>query len=297
MQNLKFSTQEELKQFFRARVKHLHPDRGGDAEEYLRFLEWYKRALVALEKEEKIRILKKYVPRGNSFYRLQEFSIKEIALAETVELYLPLRERPCPDCEGSGQHLKGVKETCKNCQGKGLLTLFKGTQCVTFPCSFCKGRGMVYKEVCPACLGRGKVKEEEKVRVKLPPGLREGDILFIPGSLYDTKWDFYLEVTLKRHPYWYLSGDRLICELKIPFYEILLKETISVETLEGIEEIPTRLFTTGESVILKERGPFLRENGSIKRGDLVIFLKPVFPEKLSAKAMSYLEKAIKYMEV
>ncbi|BAU22950.1 molecular chaperone DnaJ [Caldimicrobium thiodismutans] len=296
MNNFAFSSSEELKQYFRIRVKTLHPDRGGNPEEYLKFLEWYKKALGELQKKESVSILKQYIPKGNSFYKMQEFTIREVALAETVELTLPLREITCPDCKGCGQDLKGAKETCHNCQGKGVLTLLKGNQSLTFPCSFCNGKGVIFKESCSRCMGKGKIKEEERVKVKLPPGLREGDILFIPGSLYNAKWDFYLEVVLKKHPNLTLEKDKLLYELKLPFYEILIKETIAIDTLEGREEIPSRLFTTGGSVVLRGRGPFVKENDSIKRGDLVISLKPVFPEKISAKAKSYLEKAIKYME-
>lgn len=297
MQNFAFSSSEDLKQYFRLKVKNLHPDRGGNPEEYLKFLEWYKKTLGELQnKESSVAILKKYIPRGNSFYKVQELTIHEVALAETVELTLPLREKTCPECKGSGQNSEGVKEICNNCMGKGILTLLKGNQTVTHTCSFCNGKGIILKESCSSCMGKGRIKAEEKIKVKLPPGLREGDILFIPGSLYNSKWDFYLEITLKKHSYWYLTKDRLVCELKLPFYEILIKETIAVETLEGKEEIPSNLFTTGEPVVLKGRGPFVKENGAIKRGDFVILLKPIFPEKLSSKARTYLEKAIKCME-
>lgn len=51
MNNFAFSSSEELKQYFRVRVKALHPDRGGNPEEYLKFLEWYKKALGELQKK------------------------------------------------------------------------------------------------------------------------------------------------------------------------------------------------------------------------------------------------------
>ncbi len=291
---LNFSNKEELKEYFRTKVKILHPDRGGDKEEYLKFIEWYKSLLKELREREQVSVVKKYVPQGKTFYCFYEFNIHQIALAETVEIELPLREKLCPECGGMGKNFYGKKEECSYCKGRGFLKLVKGKEEIEFlECFFCNGKGKLFTEACPRCLGKGRVREEGKIKIKLPSGLKEGDLLRIPGANYGAEWDFYVEISIKKHPFLRLEEDKVVYEKKIPFYEILLKETISIETLEGIEEIPTSLFYSGEPVVLKGRGPFIEEKGTLKRGDLVINLKITFPFKVSSKGKNYLEKLIK----
>ncbi len=48
--NFSFQNPLELKKFFRSKIKELHPDRGGQKEEYLKFIQWYQETLDNLNK-------------------------------------------------------------------------------------------------------------------------------------------------------------------------------------------------------------------------------------------------------
>lgn len=53
-------------------------------------------------------------------------------------------------------------------------------------CSRCRGTGRIGNLICGLCRGRGEEKKEKRIRVKLPPGLRDGMKIRIP--LGDRKW-------------------------------------------------------------------------------------------------------------
>lgn len=286
----------ELKKFFRSKIKELHPDRGGKTEEYLRFIKWYKETLNKLSSKPLIKVLKNYFPEGNSYYKMEIFTVKEVALGLPKKFKLPVREELCPQCKGFRKSLSGTKELCTKCNGKGFLKVLKNGESTQIECSFCEGRGFLYKELCPECLGRGKIKVEEVVEIKLPFGLREGDILFISKELFGSPWDFYIEVNLEPHPYFKLEGDHLIYEAKIEFYEILLKEKIFIETLEGKEAIPTEIFKRGEPIVFPRRGPYLSQDKLWERGDLIIRPRIIFPQRINEKAKNLLKKFVKLLE-
>ncbi|MFN3504677.1 MAG: DnaJ C-terminal domain-containing protein [Caldimicrobium sp.] len=294
-----FSSIEELKRFFRKKIKELHPDRGGNATYYREFLDWYQKALENFRKKGQIKVLKNHQPTTNSIYKMVEFSTKELALALPKKIKLPLFEIKCPLCEGQGLNRKGKKEICNFCSGKGWVSYYKenGQGSLELKCHVCEGKGFFYKEKCPQCLGKGRIKEEIEVEIKVPPGVRDGDILYIKGETFSVDYDFYIEVVQIPDPCLTLEKDKVIINCKVPFSEILLKERIFIETLEGLEEIPTQLIRRGEPIIFPGRGPFLAENDLWERGDLVVNIQVVFPEKIPDKAKNLIERLIYIMEV
>jgi len=63
-----------------------------------------------------------------------------------------------------------------------------------------------------------------------------------------------------------------------PFWEIILKKEISIYTLEGKEKIPAKFFTKNSSIVIKDRGPILKDG---KRRDLLIDFPIYIPEKIT----------------
>ncbi|MFN3568171.1 MAG: DnaJ C-terminal domain-containing protein [Caldimicrobium sp.] len=296
--NLNFGSIEELKRFFRKKIKELHPDRGGDATNYREFLDWYQKAIDNFKKREQIKVLKNYQPAANSIYKIVEFSARELALALSKKLKLPLFEITCPLCAGQGLNKKGKRYICDFCKGKGWVFYYKEGEKESgkLKCHVCDGKGFIYKEKCPQCFGKGKIKEEIEIEIKLPPGVRDGDILFLKGENFSVDYDFYIEVVQISDPSMTLEKDKLIINCKVPFTDILLKEKITIETLEGLEEIPTELVRRGEPIIFPGRGPYLAETDLWERGDLVINIQVLFPEKVPLKAKKLVEKLVYIME-
>ena len=64
-------------------------------------------------------------------------------------------------------------------------------------------------------------------------------------------------------------------------------------TLEGKEKLPSKLFTKDPPIVLKERGPFLK-NG--KRGDLLIDFQIYVPGNIPQEAKRIISKAVEILQ-
>lgn len=299
MKGRPFNNREEIKTYFRKRVKEIHPDKGGNIDDFLSLYNWYKRALTQSHSDYEPRIVKlndSHLKSGNSFFKTQRFTIKEISLGLEKELILPFNERRCPSCKGSGLNRERRRQMCPYCNGTGVLKLTSQHEEITHCCTFCGGHGYLHSEKCSSCFGKGKIKEEMPFKVKLPYGLRDGDLLFISGETLGVKWNFYIEVEVEPHPLWRLIGDDIICQIKVPFHEILLREYIEVETLEGVERVPASHFVEGEPVVFPGRGPYIADESHLKRGNFVIHLTSVFPKTLPSEAKGLIHKLRQLIE-
>lgn len=294
--NLKsFSSLEEAKQYFREQIKKLHPDKGGNKEEFLNLLDCYQKILEKFKKNHRIEIVNKCPLIGNYFFSVVEFTVEEIALGGKKKIQIPGEEIVCPFCNGKGKKKEGLTKTCGFCKGSGSVEIRdKRRNIPTYlNCPYCKGSGILLIENCENCKGKGKIRTRKEVYIDIPFGLKEGDIIFVPKERIESFYDLYLEVSLVPHPYFSLKNNNLIYKCKIPFWEVILREEITIYTLEGEEKISSRFFTNSSPVVIKGRGPFLK-NG--ERGDLLIDFQIYIPEKIPLKAKKLIFEAVNIIE-
>jgi len=293
--NLNFSSFEEIKQYFREQAKKLHPDKGGNREEFLILLNWYQGALENFKEKYKIEVVNKCPLIGNYLFSVLELTVEEIALGGKKKIKILGEEIICPSCNGTGKKKDGVTKICGFCKGSGSVEIRdKRRNIPTYlNCPYCKGQGILFSESCENCKGKGKLRIQKEVYIDIPLGLKEGDIVFIPKERIDSPYDLYLEISVVPHPYFSLENNNLIYKCKIPFWEIILKEEITIYTLEGKESIPSKLFTNGSPIVIKGRGPFLKDG---KRGDLLIDFQIYVPEKIPFKAKKLIFEAAKIIK-
>lgn len=289
-----FSSLQELKQYFREKVKLLHPDIGGNKEEFLEFMNWYEKVFKSVKESSLVKVLEVMEacsPKGKYLFTVLEFTVEEIALGGFKKIKVPVEEKICESCKGSGKNKEGKKEKCGFCKGERYIKIYdKRKEDETYlKCPYCKGEGFLLVEICGICKGKGKIKEEREVFIEIPLGLKEGKILFLSRELIDSLYDLYFEVVLAPHPYFELRENFLIYKCKIPFWEVILKEEIKILTLEGEEKLPSKYFVKDPPIILKGRGPFLSED---KRGDLYIDFRIVVPPELPEESKKLIAKAV-----
>ena len=293
--NLNFSSFEEIKQYFREQAKKLHPDKGGNREEFLILLNWYQGALENFKEKYKIEVVNKCPLIGNYLFSVLELTVEEIALGGKKKIKILGEEIICPSCNGTGKKKDGVTKICGFCKGSGSVEIRdKRRNIPTYlNCPYCKGQGILFAESCENCKGKGKLRIQKEVYIDIPLGLKEGDIVFIPKERIDSPYDLYLEVSVTPHPYFSLENNNLIYKCKIPFWEVILKEEITIYTLEGKENISSKLFTNSSPIVIKGRGPFLKDG---KRGDLLIDFQIYVPEKIPFKAKKLIFEAAKIIK-
>ncbi len=133
---------------------------------------------------------------------------------------------------------------------------------------------------------------EEKVKVRIPNGIKSGSKLRLkgkgnlqPGT--GKRGDLYLNIKVEPHPIWLIDGGNLKAYLPVAFDELILGGNITVLTPDGEAQLTIPPGTLpGQSLRLKGKGWPLR-NG---RGDLIFTLNIDFPEELSPEELNLLEE-------
>ncbi|HEY4515823.1 MAG TPA: DnaJ C-terminal domain-containing protein [Candidatus Paceibacterota bacterium] len=196
----------------------------------------------------------------------------------------------CTTCKGSGSKPgSSEKIDCKTCNGKGKIHEVKRSIFGSFEmnrvCDECGGTGKVPKEKCFVCNGVGVLKKEEDIKIKIPQGIDNGEMIRLAGMgealPHGTAGDLYVKIHVRKHKTFIKQGADLVMNFDIKLSDALLGGTYNVETLDGISqlEIPQGA-STGD--ILRIKGKGVPYNKS--RGDILAHLTIKIPKKLSKSA-------------
>ena len=178
--------------------------------------------------------------RGENIMSRLELTFEEAAFGCEKEVSVQ-RIETCDRCKGSGS-ADGVIETCSNCRGTGQVRTvqnFMGMSMQsTAACPQCSGRGKIVKNPCNTCRGKGKVRRNQKIRVKVPAGVDEGQSVRVrgegcSGSNGGPSGDVLVEIYIRRHPIFTRRGMDVLCEVPISFGQAALGAEIQVPTLDG----------------------------------------------------------------
>ncbi len=204
----------------------------------------------------------------------------------------------CAACSGSGS-ADGVIETCSQCRGTGQIRTvqnFMGMQMQSNTvCPSCSGRGKIVKTPCTTCKGKGKVRRTQKIKVKVPAGVDDGQSVRVRGegcvgSNGGPNGDLLAEVYIKRHPIFSRQNTDVYCEVPITFTQAALGAEIEVPTLDGKMKYDLPEGTqTGRSFVLSGKGiPFV--NNPKRRGNQVFTVVVETPTKLTKEQRELLQK-------
>ena len=204
------------------------------------------------------------------------------------------RYKNCDTCAGSGCEPGSSKKTCPRCGGSGSYTVSQGFFSVRQTCNHCGGLGQVIEKPCKKCNGQGRVKFEDSVSVKIPPGVDTGNKVRVSGRgnagpRGGETGDLYVYISVKDSPVFEREGSDLACEVPISLLTAIKGGVVDVPTISGKTKVKVAPGVQS-GAILRIRGkgaPSLR-GGS--RGDLHVRLVVETPVKLSSKQLEILEK-------
>jgi molecular chaperone DnaJ len=203
----------------------------------------------------------------------------------------------CNVCDGSGAKKGSELITCKTCNGKGKLREMKrtifGSIEVSHTCETCYGTGKVPKEKCDFCGGVGILKKEEEVKIKVPAGIDNGEMIRLTGAGEAVKGgqagDLYIKVHVRSHKLFRKEGNDLIMNLEVKLSDALLGADYPVETLEGKSALKIPEGTnTGDVLRIKGKGVPTQTGRS--RGDILAIVKVLIPKKLSKASKEAINK-------
>ena len=204
----------------------------------------------------------------------------------------------CPKCSGTGCADGTQPETCPNCGGSGQVRTtqnFMGmTMQSTAACPKCGGRGKIIKTPCSTCKGKGKVRHTQKIKVKIPAGVDEGQTVRVrgegsAGANGGPAGDLLVEIYIKDHPLFQRDGVNVLCEMPITFTQAALGAEIEVPTLDGRVRYTVPEGTqTGTTFRLRGKGiPYVN---SKTRGDQLVTVVVETPTKLTREQKDLLRK-------
>ena len=200
--------------------------------------------------------------RGENVMSHLELTFEEAAFGAEKEVSAQRIEN-CANCRGTGS-ADGALEQCERCRGTGQVRTtqnFMGmTMQSTSACPACSGRGKIVRNPCYTCKGKGKVRRTNKVKVKIPAGIDEGQSIRIRGegcvgANGGPNGDLLVEIYIKDHPIFRREDMDVLCEVPISFGQAALGAQIQVPTLDG--KIPFDIpegTQTGREFVLRDKG-------------------------------------------
>ncbi len=208
------------------------------------------------------------------------------------------RKERCKDCNGTGAKSNSDYVTCSECNGTGRVsytqqTLFGMTRTVG-TCRNCNGKGKVVKNKCPNCRGTGLKTVTAKIKVKVPAGIDNEQVIRLNGEGNQTAsangipGDLRISITVQPHSLLVRKGFDLYVDAYAPITTLLLGGKVEVPTLKGTQTIDVAPLTQSNTkYTLKGKGvKYLKGLGS---GDIIVTLKGEMPKDLDKNSIKLIK--------
>lgn len=208
------------------------------------------------------------------------------------------RDENCEECGGTGAR-KGTQPTqCPTCHGTGQVQSFVNTPIGRVSnvrvCDACHGQGTIINDPCPKCSGRGRVRRNRKITIKIPAGIDNGMQIPLrkqgePGLRGGENGDLYIFVTVKPHKLFTRENYDLYCDVTVSFTQAALGGEIDVPTLNGMikHNLPEG---TQPGTVIRLRGQGIQNLRGAGKGDLYIKVNVEIPRKLTDKQKELLRQ-------
>lgn len=235
-------------------------------------------------------------PRGSDISVDIEISFVESIHGAERKVVLG-KTAPCDTCHGSGAKPGTKMKKCATCSGKGKVTemrrSFLGNFSTTRTCDTCHGKGEVPEEKCKTCSGLGVLRKQEEIEIKIPAGIRAGEMLRMSGrgeaAPHGVSGDLYIRIHIKPHALYRREGNNLLMNLEVKLSDAILGATYTIKNLDEkpLEvKIPAGV-QFGDILRLKEKG--IPQTSRSRAGDILITVQIKTPTKLSSKAKKLIE--------
>ncbi len=223
--------------------------------------------------------------RGSDLRYDLPIELEEVAIGVEKEINIE-RLVPCDGCSGTGAHGgKADLRNCSTCGGVGQVITSRGFFQVQQPCPACRGTGESLSNPCTKCKGEGRKEGSSRIKLKIPPGIGDGNRLRSTGSgdsgvRGGPAGDLYVVVHIKQHDIFVREENNLHCDVPLAFSTAALGGEMMVPTMEGKATVKVPPGTqTNTSFRLKEKGvPDVRTG---RKGDLFVNVQVEIPVKLS----------------
>jgi len=233
-------------------------------------------------------------------------TFEEAAFGVSREVSLN-KDVKCEACGGTGAKKGTQPVTCSACGGTGQIRQQRSTAFGSFvnvaDCPNCGGRGVIIKDPCPECNGRGILNKPKKIKINIPAGIDNGQVITLrgegaAGQRGGEPGDLQIVIGVAPHEYFKRDGYDMYLDMPVSFVDAALGAELSVPTLEGKAKLKMGAGTqTGTVFRMKDKG--IQHLRSGRKGSLFVRVNVEVPTKLTEKQKSLLkefEKAGKHKE-
>ena len=226
-------------------------------------------------------------------------TLEEVARGVEKEIVYD-RLAPCPDCKGTGLGENGKVVTCPECGGKGRVVsvqrTFLGDMQTATTCKKCNGSGSSIENPCPECEGQGRVPDRQRVTVKVPAGIRDGQQLRVGGfgeaGIQGAQaGDLIVTCRVQPHEFFERDGDDLHGRANVSFIQAILGAEIEIDGIMPDEKVQVRIPAGCQNEqVVRVKGFGMPRLKSDIRGSMYVHVNVVIPEKITKKQRELLEK-------
>lgn len=214
------------------------------------------------------------------------------------------RNEVCDTCHGTGAKPGTHVKKCSVCHGTGQVTQVQNTilgQMQTRrTCTNCHGTGEVIETPCETCRGKGTVRKQPRIRVKIPAGIDDNQTVVLrgegdPGEKGGPKGDLYITVKIKKHGIYTRSGNNVLCDIPITITQATLGGELQIPMVDGSKEtykIPDGT-QTGTRFVIRNKG--FKSVNSSSVGDFVFTVVVQTPKRLTKEQRDLLTQLAKTM--
>jgi len=202
-------------------------------------------------------------PKGADVEQILSCTIEEV-LGDDKKVVELRRPSPCSDCGGRGG---SGKHNCPACAGTGRTKVGE----IHFPCVACSGAGHRFQMECSGCEGTGRTMNEERLKVRLPAGVADGQTIRLRGKGGTGQHgapdgDLLLTVSITKHALYERDGVNLRLAVPLTVLEALEGSKVKIPTPDGAIRVNIPAATeSGTTMRIKGRG---LPKSKASRGDL-----------------------------
>jgi len=234
--------------------------------------------------------------RGEDIHLHVDLSFEEAAFGCERELTVPTII-DCEDCSGTGAAPGTTAETCSDCGGRGVKQVQRrtpfGVMSTTVTCDTCHGSGKVIRDPCKTCKGKGKVRKNQKITVKIPAGIDDGQTVSLrgkgnAGANGGPPGDLLVSVRVRSHSEFERDGVHVYSTIHVSVVQAILGDELEVTTLDGKVKY-TMPEGTQSGTVFRLRGRGIVRLNSSSRGDQFVTVVVDIPSGLNAEQKDLLE--------
>ena len=234
--------------------------------------------------------------RGRNLQCNLEVTLEDIIHGKQVSMQVP-RIETCLTCNGKGARTGTDVVTCPQCHGRGQISQSHGFFTMARTCPRCQGAGKIIQNPCPSCNGRGRVRNTREIKIHVDKGIDSGFQYKLTGEGEAgvngaPSGDLFVVIKVAPHERFQRDRNDLITSAKISFVQAALGGKISVQGIDGSEELRIPPGTQyGAQLRVPNKGvPVYNRSYA---GDLIVEIEIKTPRNLSGEQRRKLEEFAK----